>query len=512
MEANEHLAEATNAEQTQESTKNSSHLILPPRLTSQDNLDRRGFIKTISIAGAGLALGDAAARAGGPIASDFQPVVKEVIAQAPKAMAKPAVKTPPKPAPKTPPKAKNPELKVAFIGPGVQGRNLLTQCLRIEGVRFVAVCDIWDYSLTYAANILKKFDQPVRTYTDYHDLLEKEKDLDAVIIATPDWMHSPITVACLEAGLHVYCEKEMSNDIEEARKMVLAQRKSGKLLQIGHQRRSNPRYWAVNNLLHKDKLAGDLTHVFGQWNRSRKLDLGWPKDAVMSDADLKRHGYDSMQRFRNWRWYRKFSGGPIADLGSHQVDIFNWFLGGGPTAVQATGGADNYKDTEWYDNMLTLWDYQTPTGPVRGFYQVINTSSYGGYYEVFMGKDAAIEISENINKGAIFREPQAKPRVWENEAKQVEKDGVIGTLVIVGKSLDNKSKTGPGDKLSTPDVDKPPHLLHLENFFNAIWDPKNNKLSCPGEVGFETCVTVLKANQALKQGSKVTYDPKEFEV
>ncbi len=102
-------------------------------------------------------------------------------------------------------------------------------------------------------------------------MLAQEKDLDAVIIATPDWLHSPITIACLEAGLHVYCEKEMTNDIEDARKMVLAQRKSGKLLQIGHQRRSNPRYWAVNNLIHKDKIAGNLTHVFGQWNRSRKL-------------------------------------------------------------------------------------------------------------------------------------------------------------------------------------------------------------------------------------------------
>lgn len=500
MEANENLQDvthnATHEESTQETTDNSSRLILPARLTAQENVDRRGFIKTISVAGAGLALGEAAIAQ-----TKAKPVVKPVV------KAKPVVK----PAPKTPPKPKNPDLKVAFIGPGVQGRNLLTQCLRIEGVRFVAVCDIWDYSRTYAANILKAFKQPVRTYTDYADMLAKETDLDAVIIATPDWTHAPITIACLEAGLHVYCEKEMSNDIEEARKMVLAQRKSGKLLQIGHQRRSNPRYWKVDSLIHKDKLAGNLTHVFGQWNRSRKLDLGWPSDAVMSDDDLKRHGYDTMQRFRNWRWYRKFSGGPIADLGSHQIDIFNWFLRSGPTAVQATGGADNYKDTEWYDNMLTIWDYNTPTGPVRGFYQVLNTTSYGGYYEVFMGMDAALEISENINKGAIYREPQAKPRKWENEAKKIEKEGEIGILITVSSSLSATGKNTAASKLETPDLDKPPHLLHLENFFGAIWDPKV-KLSCPGEVGFETCVTVLKANEALKKGSKVTYDPKEFEV
>ncbi len=128
-----------------------------------------------------------------------------------------------------------------------------------------------------------------------------------------------------------------------------------------------------------------------------------------------------------------------------------------------------------------------------------------------MGMDAAVEISENINKGAIYREPQAKPRKWENEAKKIEKEGEIGMLLTVGNSLSATGKGTEASKLATPDVDKPPHLLHLENFFGAIWDPKV-KLSCPGEVGFETCVTVLKANEALKKGSKVTYDPKEFEV
>ena len=352
---------------------------------SDEGVSRRGFIKTISVAGAGLAAAQVANAAGA-------------------AGAKPAVKPAPKPAP---PAAKPQEIRVAIIGPGNQGRNLLTQCLRIDGVRFVAVCDIWDYSRTYAANILKKFDQPVKVYEDYREMLAQQKDIDAVIVATPDWMHVPITVACLEAGLHVYCEKEMSNSIEEAARLVKAWRKSGKLVQIGHQRRSNPRYWQVDNLIHKDKTPGKITHCFGQWNRSRKLDLGWPKDAVMSDEKLKEHGYDTMQRLRNWRWYRKFSGGPIADLGSHQIDIFNWMLGTTPVSVQSTGGADNYPGTEWYDNMLTMLDYKTEWGMVRAFYQVINTSSYGGYYEVFMGENAAVEISENINKGAIFPEPVA---------------------------------------------------------------------------------------------------------
>ena len=76
-------------------------------------------------------------------------------------------------------------------------------------------------------------------------MLSDEKDLDAVIIATPDFWHAEQTIACLKAGLHVYCEKEMSNTLEGARKMVQAAKQTGKLLQIGHQRRSNPRYISV---------------------------------------------------------------------------------------------------------------------------------------------------------------------------------------------------------------------------------------------------------------------------
>ena len=90
----------------------------------------------------------------------------------------------------------------------------------------------------------------VRAYENYEDLLAKEKDLQAVVVATPDFWHAPITNACLKAGLHVYCEKMMSNTIEGARSMVQTMRETGKLLQIGHQRRSNPRYLFALNRLH----------------------------------------------------------------------------------------------------------------------------------------------------------------------------------------------------------------------------------------------------------------------
>ncbi len=171
------------------------------------------------------------------------------------------------------------EINVALLGAGAQGQVLLDAMLRIPGLRFRAVCDIWtEYNQKRVVNTLKKFKFEVNGYEDHREMLDKEKDLDAVVIATPDFWHAPHTVDCLKAGKHVYCEKEMSNTLEGARSMVLAARETGKLLQIGHQRRSHPRYLhCYQKLLGEAKILGRIVTVNGQWNRAVSPDLGWPE-------------------------------------------------------------------------------------------------------------------------------------------------------------------------------------------------------------------------------------------
>ena len=163
------------------------------------------------------------------------------------------------------------EINVALLGAGAQGQVLMEAMLRIPGLRFRAVCDIWtEYNQRRVVNTLKRFKQEPNGYEDYREMLDKEKELDAVVIATPDFWHAQHTIDCLKAGKHVYCEKEMSNTLEGARSMVLAQRETGKLLQIGHQRRSNPRYiHCYQKLLGEAKLLGRIVTVNGQWNRAR---------------------------------------------------------------------------------------------------------------------------------------------------------------------------------------------------------------------------------------------------
>lgn len=412
-------------------------------------------------------------------------------------------------------------INVAIIGPGSQGRNLLLNALKIPGINFVAVCDIWPYSQKYAVNILSKYGQKVKAYSDYQEMLEKEPSIQAVIIATPDFEHSPQTVACLKAGKHVYCEKEMSNTVEGAAAMVRAARETGKLLQIGHQRRSNPRYWHVYEMINgPDKAIGRITHTYAQWNRPKRLELGWPSGQDAPKEVLEKYGYETMERFRNWRWYRQYSGGAIADLGSHQIDIFSWFLRDNPQSVLAAGGNDYYKQGEWYDHVMAIYEYGTPKvpkgfaldkqrgGPVRSFYQVLNTTGWGGYYEVFMGDGGVIEVSEDTKKGFYVRDPGAPPKKWENDAEKVMTMGVEGIALKVGETL--RASGRPKEEALAAMSDKAPHQLHLENFFSAVRN--GTKLSCPSEIGYETCVTVLKANDAVAAKKQIDFDAGEFKI
>ena len=407
------------------------------------------------------------------------------------------------------------DLNVAILGTGAEGQVLMNACLKIPGIRFKAVCDIWTkYNQRRASRILKAYGHEHNTYVDYREMLDKEKDrLDAIIIATPDFWHAEHTIASLNAGLHVYCEKEMSNTLEGAKRMVLAAKKTGKLLQIGHQRRSNPRYiYSYQTIIEELKLLGRITTVHGQWNRSARPDLGWPPKAAIDQRTLEKYGFKSMHQFRNWRWYRGLGGGPVVDLGSHQIDIFGWFLDANPSTVEASGGTDYYdkKTHEWYDNVLSIFVYNTKYGVVRAFYQVITTNSNQGYYETFMGDQGTLLISEAGSRGGVYKEPLAPD--WDKWVKK----GYIEAPVEENKPkkaevvLDVRETLAPPSYGLPVKLTDPYHKPHLENFFDAI--KGKAELNCPAEIGYETAVTVLKVNQAVEAGRRLAFRENEFHV
>jgi predicted dehydrogenase len=409
------------------------------------------------------------------------------------------------------------EINVAMIGAGAQGQVLLDAMLRIPGLRFRAVCDIWtEYNQKRCVRLLKKYKHEVNGYEDYREMLDKEKELDAVVIATPDFWHATHTVDCLQAGKHVYCEKEMSNTLEGAKSMVLAAHATGKLLQIGHQRRSHPRYQhCYEKLIREAQLLGRIVTVNGQWNRAVSPDLGWPERYTIPDARLKRYGFESMPQYRNWRWYKGLGGGPIVDLGSHQIDIFNWFLGAKPSHVMASGGLDYHdpKTHEWYDTVMAVYEYETPAGVARAYYQTQTTNGSQGYFEKFMGDQGTLVISESeVNSpGLLYRDLNAP--AWDEWVRK----GYVTAPKVVEKQaeeeaavLDVRESVSPDEHRVPVVLRDPYHQPHLQNFFDAIRGEAT--LNCPAEDGYETAVTVLKVNEAIEAKQRLSFQPDEFTV
>ena len=401
-------------------------------------------------------------------------------------------------------------IHIALIGYGEEGKVLLESLLNIEGVRVVALCDIWDYHRNEGERYLEKLGNQVRAYENYEDLLAKEKDLQAVVIATPDFCHAPMTNTCLKAGLHVYCEKMMSNTIDGARSMVKTMNETGKLLQIGHQRRSNPRYlFTLNRLLREAQFCGRLTAAQGQWNRAVKEDFGWPKKYEMPASLLAKYGYKDMRQFRNWRWFKGLGGGPLSDLGAHQIDIFNWWLGS-PKSVIASGGLDYYKNHDWYDNAMVIYEYPLPQGVARAMYQVqTTTSAGGGYFEMFMGDEGTIKVSEDPSLCAIYREARATDVSWDDLTQK-------GYVRLKEASPADAAKVDVRETAQLAEYEipvffnKPPHQPHLENFFNAIRGAA--KLNCPGDEAFTSEYVIHRANDAVAAQTRLAITAEEVKA
>jgi predicted dehydrogenase len=418
-------------------------------------------------------------------------------------------------------------LNVALIGCGEEGRVLLNAALKIPNIRFRAICDIWPYNRRYGERLLEKFGHDPKPFEDYREMLSASIDIDAVIVATPDFVHAEHTNAALKAGKHVYCEKLMSNTVEAARSMVRTAKETGRLLQIGHQRRSNPRYiYARDKIVYGDRLLGRVTNATAQWNRAVTEDLGFPAKYAIPEDVLHKYGYANMHEFRNWRWFKKYSGGVISDLGAHQIDVFNWMLDCNPVSVIAGGGRDYYPNHEWYDNVFAIHEYPTPAGIVRTCYQVLTTTSAGGgYFEYFMGDEGALKMSENPKYTKLYREarapdwdkwvaegliirpgsgegalPPAKP--WEKPRQRLAMMSKSDSVVDVRETAELSAWDMPVT------LDKAIHQPHLENFFDTIRGRAT--LNCPGEVGLASAATILKVNDAVAAQRMLAFAPEDF--
>jgi predicted dehydrogenase len=448
-------------------------------------LSRRDLLKVAAAAGAGLALAPTL------LAAEAEPAEKE--------------------------------LGLAVIGCGTQGLILMDQLMKIGGVRVRAVCDLWPYSRNYAAERLKAYRLTAGVYGDYAEMLDQEKKgLDAVLIATPDGCHAEQAIACFKAGLHVYCEEPLAPTLKEARDMILAARQAKRVLQAGYQRRSHPRYLAALDYVTKKKACGNVLAVSAQWNRTISTGRGWPKDHPMDEAVLKKHGYDTMDRFRDWLWHKKFSAGPMSRFGATQLDVLNVLLGAVPRAVTAAATRRATTAAEWPDTYYAIYEWELDVGgkkrTVLGKYQIQQGTSHRGYFEEVVGDEGVLRLSEARPPGRLIREYGAPFPDWEKALKRTEKiaDSEMMETFSVDPDEDEFYVQPPSWQLPetrdyTVPVKEQPHFQpHLENFFEAL--RKGTPPACPGEAAYAALASALAAHQAAETHKRVELAAEDFKV
>lgn len=235
-------------------------------------------------------------------------------------------------------------IRLAIIGTGHRGWAHIASIKKIPGIQIVALADPTPANLDRAASMVPG----AKTYSDYRQMLAEEKNLDAVAVITPSFLHAEVTVAALQHGLHVLCEKPMATRVEDANRMIEAANKAGKLLYIGFQKRFTP----AHAKLHELATAGEIgtiefmsaANLRGDWNPA-----SWkytdPKTGVST----------------NWRYLTHTEGSALLEDGIHEMDVLNWIVNGAVTRVMATGGNNIFKDRETIDHAALIVEYESGT-------------------------------------------------------------------------------------------------------------------------------------------------------
>lgn len=303
----------------------------------------------------------------------------------------------------------------ALIGTGSQGRNHLRNLSTLKSGRCAVLCD------TYPPNLAKGVQEiggrPDTESGDYRRVLER-KDVEAVFITTPYHLHVPMLLDALSAGKHVFVEKCLMKEEEEIPRVYEARRRHPELvLQVGLQRRYSGVYRNAMRMIHTGVLGRVMT-IRAQWHRN----TSWRRP--VPDAGL--------ERSINWRMYREYSGGLMAELGSHMADVANWAFESEPVSVTGVGGNDYWKDgREIFDNVAVI--YQYPRGQ-KFLFSAIGHNRHLEFSETILGDRGTIEITLGRNDPRATFYPQklarGAPTAGESSSIPKELDWMAGATIL----------------------------------------------------------------------------------
>lgn len=234
----------------------------------------------------------------------------------------------------------NDRIGVALIGCGGRGRGVTAYVPKIGGAEVRGVSDVYTPRRQQAA---EQFGSTAKEFNDYRDVLN-DKDIDAVVIGTPDHWHAPMTMEAVEAGKDVYVEKPVTHHLEEGDKLVRAVEDSGHVVATGTQQRSWKHFIEAKELIDRGVL-GKITFVRCHWSQNySRFGSNPAPDVDLTQLDWSqwlgsapKQPFDKV-RFRFWRFFWDFGGGSITDLMTHWIDVIQWFMGSPqPEEVHAAG-------------------------------------------------------------------------------------------------------------------------------------------------------------------------------
>ena len=366
-------------------------------------------------------------------------------------------------------------IRLGIIGTGSRGAGLASLVKELPGIKLLAWCDIQEKNLDNGMSIAGK---GAKSYTDYRKLLD-DKNIDAVIIATPHYLHYPMAVDALAAGKHIYLEKSMTYDIPQSLDLLTKVRnKPDQVFQVGFQYRYYALYHKVKEVISK-KWIGDVTHFESQYNRNSNWRLPVPDPG--------------MERAINWRMYREYCGGPLTELCAHQIDAINYITGSHPEKVIGMGGINYWKDgRDTYDNIRVIYEYP---GGVKSSVTSVLSNAYNGYNIRILGDKGTIEIQRD--KAFIYAESV-------NNAKGTV-DGVTGATIA--------AKTqGEGVELifeKPGEANTEPTITSLTDFIACIQN-KRQAIS-NAETAHITSVSLHIGNKAMDTEKEQLWKP-EFSI
>lgn len=388
--------------------------------------------------------------------------------------------------------SQNDKINIGVIGCNGMGWSNVNSLLKITEVDLIGICDVDNNAIQKRlADYAKLRSNKPKTYTDYRELLNN-KDIDAVVIGTPDHWHCRMMVDAVKAGKHVYVEKPVANSIAECNIMVAAQEKTGKIVQAGQWQRSGPHYRKAIDIVRSGVLGKiRLVKVWAYQGWMKPVTVV-PDSAPPAGVDYKMwlgpaqtRNFNANRFHFNFRWFWDYAGGLMTDWGVHEIDIALYAMQvNAPISVMATGGKLAYPDdaSETPDTLQAIFQYEN--------------------FNMLWEHATGIDIGPyNRREGIAF--------IGNNGTLVVDRGGYE---VFVERQADGYSNWTNNKMEAIEAYKKPNELNYLDlatqNFIDAIKKNDQSMLNTPIKSGSVAAVNAQMGNIAYRTGSKVFWDPK----